>query len=280
MKCRICANECPPGAKVCRDCAAARKRAFAATVTQPLLAAAGAPSFGQPRFAPRPAQPRPAPRVARPPSVRSGGAIATSAADRTAASGGLSLKWLLLGVAIATTIVFVVIKILASGSGHAPDAVNAVDDAAGGAASSIVAREPIPAIASPRDSPQNLPATGADGVPPEAATDVRVAPMNTAPKAGARKAARKAEAAKSAPAESAPTYKAEPVTSAPRSVPPRVAEAPRDPWQAMNEDLSRCAREGFLGRVACEQRLRVQYCPNHWGLVPQCAIGRTTDHGQ
>jgi hypothetical protein len=284
MKCRICANECPPGAKVCRDCAAARKRAFAATVTQPLLAAAGAPSFGQPRFAPCPAQPRPAPRVAPPPSVRSGGAIATSAADRTAASGGLSLKWLLLGVAIATTIVFVVIKILASGSGHAPDAVNAVDDAAGGAASSIVAREAAPAIASPRDSPQNLPATAADVVPPDAETEVRVAPMNTAPKAGARKAAGKAagkaEAAKSAPAASPPASKAEPVTSAPRSAPPRVAEAPRDPWQAMNEGLSRCAREGFLDRVACEQRLRAQYCPNHWGLVPQCAIGRTTDHGQ
>src|SRR5271169_4211550 len=54
MKCRICASECPPGAKLCRDCAAARKRAFAATVTQPLLAAAGAPSIGRPRFAPRP----------------------------------------------------------------------------------------------------------------------------------------------------------------------------------------------------------------------------------
>jgi hypothetical protein len=254
MKCRICANECPPGAKVCRDCAAARKRAFAATVTQPLLAAAGAPSFGQPRFAPRPAQPRPAPKMAPPPSVRSGGVIATSAADRTAASGGLSLKWLLLGVAIATTIVFVVIKILASGSGHAPDAVNAVDDAAGGAASSIVAREATPAIASPRNSPQNLPATGTDVVPPGAGTDVRVAPMKTAPKAGGRKAAGKGEAAKSAPAEAPPASKPEPVASAPRSAPPRVAEVPRDPWQAMNEGLSRCAREGFLDRVACEQR--------------------------
>jgi hypothetical protein len=280
MKCRICAMECPPGAKVCRDCAAARKRAFAATVTQPLLAAAGASSFGQPRFAPRPAQPRPARRVAPPRSVRSGDAIAMSASDRTAASGGLSLKWLLLGVAIATTIVFVVIKILASGNGHAPDAVNAMDEAEGGAASSIVAREATPAIASPRDSAQILPATGAGVVPPDAETDAPVAPMKTASKVGGRKAAGKGEAAKSAPAEHPPAPKVEPVTSAPRSAPPRVAEAPRDPWQAMNEGLSRCAREGFLDRIACEQRLRVQYCPNHWGLVPQCAIGRTTDHGQ
>jgi len=51
MKCRICGCEAPAGAKLCKDCAAARKRAFAATVTQPLLlAAAGAPSVGSPRL--------------------------------------------------------------------------------------------------------------------------------------------------------------------------------------------------------------------------------------
>src|SRR5215470_5001191 len=54
MKCRICGTECPPGAKLCRDCAAARKRAFAATVTMPLLAAAGVPTASGLRFAPRP----------------------------------------------------------------------------------------------------------------------------------------------------------------------------------------------------------------------------------
>ena len=54
MKCRICGSECPPGAKLCRDCAAARKRAFAATVTMPLLAAAGVPSASGLRFAPKP----------------------------------------------------------------------------------------------------------------------------------------------------------------------------------------------------------------------------------
>jgi hypothetical protein len=48
----------------------------------------------------------------------------------------------------------------------------------------------------------------------------------------------------------------------------------------MNEALSRCAREDFFSRVACEERLRLQYCANYWGVVPQCAIGRSTDHGQ
>ena len=40
MKCQICGRASLPGAKLCSDCRAARKRAFAATVTQPLLAAA------------------------------------------------------------------------------------------------------------------------------------------------------------------------------------------------------------------------------------------------
>ena len=87
MKCRICASECPPGAKLCRDCAAARKRAFAATVTQPLLAAAGAPSVGRPRFAPRPPScARTASASAmRPATARSEAVMAASAAEARAA---------------------------------------------------------------------------------------------------------------------------------------------------------------------------------------------------
>src|SRR6266446_5607554 len=117
MKCRICASECPPGARVCGDCAAARKRAFAATVTQPLLAAVGAPSVSPPRFAPRPAQRRRINKLAS--SAQSEGAVAASATDHSTTPGRISAKWLLLGVAMATTILFVVIRILASG--HAAD---------------------------------------------------------------------------------------------------------------------------------------------------------------
>ena len=42
MNCKICGQESMPGAKLCADCRSARKRAFAATVTQPLLEAVGA----------------------------------------------------------------------------------------------------------------------------------------------------------------------------------------------------------------------------------------------
>jgi hypothetical protein len=179
---------------------------------------------------------------------------------------------------MATAIVFVVIRILASG--HAADNAEIAADAAGEATALLAARDAAPAIAAPRDTAQNQPvAAGTDVAPPDANTDARIALKNAAPKAGGRKAAGKVEAATGASLEP-PAPKVEPVAATPRRAPTRVAEPPRDPWQAMNEGLSRCAREDFLSRIACEQRLRLQYCPNYWGLVPQCAIGRTTDHGQ
>ncbi|MEO8566245.1 MAG: hypothetical protein ABI541_07655, partial [Betaproteobacteria bacterium] len=42
MSCQICGRRNAPGAKLCPDCRAARKRAYDATITQPLLALAGA----------------------------------------------------------------------------------------------------------------------------------------------------------------------------------------------------------------------------------------------
>src|ERR1700682_6092729 len=115
MKCRICARECPPGAKICRDCAAARKRAFAATVTQPLLAAAGAPSIGQARFAPRPAKPRPPRKVAAAVAGRSEAVIAASAADVNESPKRLrTWWWFWLALAVAIAVVFLLIRVLAS----------------------------------------------------------------------------------------------------------------------------------------------------------------------
>src|SRR5437867_3172161 len=283
MKCRICASECPPGARICSDCVAARKRAFAATVTQPLLAAVGAPSVSQLRFAPRPAKRRLVSRLTSSPGTRSETPVAASAADHSRAPGRISVKWLLLGVALATTIVFVVIRILASG--HAADNAEIAADAAGETTALVAARDAAPAIAAaPQDTAQNQSVAAGTAVAPadaktDAKTDASVALKTAEPKAAGRKAAAKVEPATGAPLEPS-VPKAESVAAAPRRAPLRVAEAPRDPWQSMNEGLSRCAREDFLSRFACEQRLRQQYCPNYWGLVPQCAIGRTTDHGQ
>ncbi len=265
MKCRICASECPPGAKLCRDCAAARKRAFAATVTQPLLAAAGASSVGQARFEPRPKQ-----RISRNPSAaataaRSEAVIAAAALDAKVAPRRFGVRWLWLGIAIAIAIVYVLIRMLAGTHGESSDALPPSDGA----------RE-VTAPAAPAPAVVPLPAPPASVRPADAGAAAEgAATKNAAPKARLRKPAPKLELPGAAEPPAAP--KAEPAP-APRTPPPQVAAPPRDPWQAMNEGLTRCAREDWAGRATCEQRLRLQYCPEHWGLVPQCPIG-PTDHG-
>jgi hypothetical protein len=179
----------------------------------------------------------------------------------------LGVHWLLIGVAIATTIVVLAVKILSSGS-------HPTDDAAA----------PMPAMAEPAAAAAPpLPPLPADAhSAPEASAPVKAgeaAAAKRAPEKASRKSVPRAESIKPA-AVAPPAPEPAPVARAPVP-PPRPAEVPRaDPWQAMNEGLSRCAREDLFSRAACEQRLRVQYCPNYWGLVPQCPIGPSTDHGQ
>ncbi len=255
MSCRICGRDCPPGVKICRDCAAARKRAFAQTVTLPLLAAVGAPSVGEPRFAPKPAR-RPA---ANDSTVERDAARAEPAAlPLTVVPRKFGVLWLLAGVVVTTAVVVVLSRTMGN-AGHAGD--------------EPAVTLPAPAVAVP--VPQLPPAV------PEMApvrTESEPPPMKVAPHKPRKTAP---------PVETPPVVVAPPPTPEPAPVdraptPPQPAvEAPRpDPWQALNEGLSRCASEGLFDRIACEQRLRVQYCGNSWGLVPQCPIGRTTDHGQ
>lgn len=273
MKCRICASECPPGAKICRDCAAARKRAFAATVTQPLLAAVGAPSVSQARFAPRPVRPRAA---SKPSATRPEAASARSVSERSKATstrGGIRIKWLLLGAALVIAVVIIMIKLIASGNPHASDASAGQEAGTDSTAPST----PGEAAKTPFG---NLQQNERRGAPTARISEPdEVAPRKAA-KAAARKPPTPVEAPVLVPSEAPAAPKAEPVAAAPRAPAPRVVEAPRDPLQAMNEGLARCAREDFFSRAGCEQKLRLQYCGNYWGTVPQCPIGPATDHGQ
>jgi hypothetical protein len=268
MKCKICGSECPPGAKICRDCATARKRAFAATVTQPLLAGVGIPSVSAPRFAPKPVRARAsvAPAVDREPRPEPTPALPLNVVPRR-----LGVHWLLIGVAIATTTVVLLVKMLSSGAGHA------TEDADAAAASA----PPAPVVAAPAVSP---PVAAEARIAQDASATMKsvndVRPPKSAPDRAARKLPARPESAQTVVAPLPPAPEPAPVARAPVP-PPRTVEAPRpDPWQVMNEALSRCAREDLFTRIACEQRLRLQYCPNYWGLVPQCPIGPATDHGQ
>jgi len=267
MKCKICGRECPPGAKICRDCASARKRAFAVTVTEPLLAAAGMPSVAEPRFAPKPVRPHPpvapaAERATAPPEAPA--ALPLHVVPRT-----LGVHWLLIGIAMAATIGVLLVKVLAGGSA---DNGRANDDVSASASSAV----PPPAVAA-------LPPPVGAGVAPDDRLNVKalndLAPAKSTPGKSLQRKPLRPDAASVVVA--APPSPEPAAIARPPAPPPSAIEAPRsDPWQAMNDGLSRCAREDLFSRAACEQRLRLQYCPNYWGLVPQCPIGPSNDHGQ
>jgi hypothetical protein len=144
MKCRICTRECLPGATLCRDCTAARKRAFAATVTQPLLAAVGVRGFAQPRFAPRPAAPRRARKVRWSLVARFEAAMGIPPRDSIPAvpRRRLGVQWLWFGVAIATVIVYVAIRIVASNHGESTSEALTAEDSASGAVAPTAPRMP------------------------------------------------------------------------------------------------------------------------------------------
>jgi len=264
MKCRICGRECPPAAKICRDCASARKRAFAATVTQPLLAAVGAPSVAEPRFVPRPTRRRTA-RAANDPRV---GRVAT--APRPEASLPLTVVprrhgrlWFAVAAIMFVAVDITLLRRVGIGT-HVSDDEAPTPPPAAGVVPSAASAPPAPSVAA--EAPPELPAAEESAVK-------TVMPRH------ARKPMPRVEAPTPAAAEPTPPAEPAPVARAP--APPRVVEAPRqDPWQALNEGLARCGREGILERMSCEQRLRSQYCGGSWGLVPQCPIGPATDHGQ
>lgn len=273
MKCRICASECPPGAKICRDCAAARKRAFAATVTQPLLAAAGAPSVSQARFAPRPAKPRLPRKSVAPLGARSEAAMVASAADAVAAPKRRGARWVLLALALAAVIVYLAVRLFAAEHGR-PSAEAQPGANSGG----VAGPEPVAPGSAAGAAPAASPAGGAAGAP--AALSPRDARTELAvPLKSLRSGHRKPPKPELTPAPVAPPAPVAAPVPALRSAQPPPAVAPKDPWQAMNEELSRCASQDWIHRRECEQRLRLQYCPNHWGSVWQCPIGPPTDHG-
>lgn len=308
MKCRICGSEAPAGAKLCKDCAAARKRAFAATVTQPLLlAAAGAPSVSQPRFSLKPAKPqnpKPAaksipksPSARQEPAAVSPTAAKTRAIERISASPAISpltpataparqtvtpvrqperrrlslrssLRWLLLAAGIAFAAVLLAIMVTLRHNYTASEEVAA----------------PLPAATVPAP-PETAPAAPAGQVASlttaAAAPEVETAALSAtkpAPSKSRRKAVVTDEAVKAPKPE--PAIVADPT---PRDVvaPQRVIDTARpDPLRVLNDALARCAREDLLNRPGCEQQARVRSCGNWWGQIPQCPIGPATDHGQ
>src|SRR6266849_5428263 len=276
MKCQICGRVSLPGAKLCLDCKAARKRAFDATVTQPLLAAAGAArgSAAAPRLL-KPSQsvPDAARRAAKMAlAAQAQSKIVTESPPRRAS------QWPMIVGAICIVVVAV------GYAGHwfaasksdtlvtVPVEPPATADSP--VAPSIVrASTPVPAAAP----------TGADAKVPVAISETAVVPPTVPAKADAAARPNARQRPEKAPISLPPPEPLPPpVVAIVRPPPPPVVrEVPRpDRWQLMNEAIARCPRADISDRVSCEQRLRVQYCEGLWGQVAQCASIPYADHGQ
>jgi hypothetical protein len=73
-------------------------------------------------------------------------------------------------------------------------------------------------------------------------------------------------------ASAKPTPSSATASEAGISVPPRLT-APTvsdGRWRDLADALGRCAAEGFLTRLGCEERARWNYCAGAWGEVPDC----------
>jgi hypothetical protein len=276
MKCLICGRVSLSGAKLCPDCKAARKRAFDATVTQPLLAAAGAArgSAAAPRLL-KPSQsvPDAARRAAKMAlTAQAQSKIVTESSPRRAG------RWPIIVGAICIVVVVV------GYAGHwfgasKSDTFAAVPvelpAAQGSPAASSIARASTPG---PTAAP-----TGVAAKVPVVISAIAVVPPTAATKADAAVRPNARPRPEKAPITLPPPEPLPPpVVAIVRPPPPAVVrEIPRpDRWQLMNEAIARCPRDDISGRVSCEQRLLAQYCEGLWGQVAQCASIPYTDHGQ
>jgi hypothetical protein len=272
MKCLICGRLSLPGAKLCLDCKAARKRAFDATVTQPLLAAAGA--GGRSTVAPRLLRPRQSVPDAARRAAKMALAAQAQAKVESATPPRRASRWPIVVGAMCVAVVAIGYMRYRFAAGRS-DTLAAVPVESPHAqeaptTSSIVRASTVAPTGVPTNAPVALSAPRAE-------------PATIATKADAAKAPSVRSRPEKAPiALPPPEALPPPVVSIVRPPPPPVVrEVPRpDKWQLMSEAIARCPRSDISGRVSCEQQLRVQYCEGLWGQVAQCSSIPYNDHGQ
>jgi hypothetical protein len=269
MSCQICGRRSAPGAKLCADCRAARKRAYDATITQPLLAMAGAGTVSRTLSRLRRSDSSPEAKARRAARRAKAAAEASPPAAAPAAAGSRSMLWALLALGV----------VLAAIAGwylptRAPDAPDV------GAASSATPAPP----AQPRPDAEPARITPSATTPPAAALPPLPAIVERELVPYSPAAGKPATPKRGNPAPKAATLPPEApaeveIVRAPQAAVSPAPQAPVrvDPWQQMNEAIGRCPA-GFLGRVVCEQRVRLQYCEGQWGKVPQCPGGPSADH--
>lgn len=295
--CAICGRQAHRGS-VCQDCRAALKRARDETVSrfQPLaLAGAGGAAITDPQL--RDERRRALRPVARTPaSIPLPEPIEVGAAR----ANGSRFVWAIVSLMVLAAIV--VAAGVINGAIEAARSAAQTPPAPSAAPASEPAPAPAPVVAEraePVIAPMPRETTVGVGVQDEVAARMHLAPVLPAavvtPPAVA--ATRPAGRARTAVPEAPPaTMEARPV--APPVAAPETASAPvrrptataasgatraqprQDRWERMAGAMQACSTEEFLGRVICEQKVRLEYCEGYWGQVAQCPGGPVNDHGQ
>jgi hypothetical protein len=269
MSCQICGRRNVQGAKLCADCRAARKRAYDATITQPLLAMMGAGTVSRTLSRLRrsdsspEAKARRAARKAKAAAEKSPLPTAAAAAATPVAAGSRAILWALLAIGV----------VIAGIAGwHLPTRTPEIETAP-----TATPAQPAPDAEPARMTPSATPPPATAMPPLPTIVERELIPNSHA--AGKPSMTKRAPASKAVAPPPEPPAEVEIVrVPPPEPAPPAPKPVPRaDPWQQMNEAIGRCPA-GFLGRVVCEQKVRLQYCEGQWGKVPQCPGGPSADH--
>ncbi len=257
MSCTICGRTTLPGAKLCLQCKKALKRARQQTVSE----------LEPRRQPPAPSGRREDNRGA--PEIRS---LRVRLGGRGFASRlGLPASLVALGVVVVATGYFVSHL---RGAGSLPEAP-ASEQTPSQQALTGGAYVPLPVMPLPQRE-----ATPAEGGVPVLLHDT--VPLGTpAVKPTVPRQAKAARPRDAPPAAEPPIAAAQPVDPAPPPQPEAAPVAPApDRWQLLAEAIARCAGEGGLAGVICEQRARWQYCEGYWGRVTQCPGAMTSEYAR
>ncbi len=272
MKCLICGRVSLPGAKLCPDCSSARKRAFAATVTQPLLDAAGSGRHGRQLL--RPSQSvaatarRTAERSMQPKPPVDQPVVAPSRRMEMVFLSAGCVAILLIGAYVARQI---------HNSRQLDEPPVAGQAALAGTDARATSVSVVPPALAPKAVGQ-MPTPAATAAMPEMESSPVPAKSEPAKRANSRPRSAPVEAT-TAPADPAPPPPV--IAVAPAPVPPAAREAPKpDALQLMKDGLARCATGNIIDRILCDQRVRREYCDGRWGQVPECSSTVATDRGQ
>jgi hypothetical protein len=281
VKCTICGQDAPQGAKLCAHCAAALKRAY--DTVSPIELALGRARRARLRSGAGSAE------LVALSSAPSRGARANARANaRAAASASKNAQRLRVATTVALVAAaaglcmagyFAFLKPVPAGKGAAAPAAASTRDAGGANPEAAPVTEPVTGIAKQAAPPPETIAVPDAVRPPEPSSGI--ANKHDGSKSQSGKSRSLPPPTPVAPAVSTPPA---PVAAEPAAVavpPAAVREAPKpDRWQQMAAALAPCAREDFFGRILCEQRVRSEYCEGYWGQVPLCATAQSYDRAR